>query len=189
MSKFVRAEFCFVLSGRFFPPDSRWLAGKVGQELTAMSLKFNLIKSNRTTDGMGHPSPVGCATARIILYSLQYLPISFSISASSYSNLWAATRFQITLRAALFSTLSSNINKGTWSRDRIQIFGQKWTVLLINKCLSWFFKFSICSSYEMQSMSFPTRFRWKHIGEPTFIGDIYHWISLRSSLFPIDPLF
>ncbi len=62
--------------------------------------------------------------------------------------------------------------KGTGSRDNIKIFGQKRTGLRVNKYGTspglWISK---CSSDEMSSLPFLSRFKWKHFGELIFIGD------------------
>ncbi len=67
--------------------------------------------------------------------------------------------------------------KGTEFRNRIQPFGQKLKVLVINKNLFWFCECSKCFNDEMSSLPFPVRFRWKHIGELTYIWDIFTDIS------------
>jgi hypothetical protein len=49
--------------------------------------------------------------------------------------------------------------KETWSRDRIPIFGQKLTVLVGNKSLSWFSHFQNAPLMRCRHCHFPKRFR------------------------------
>jgi len=72
-------------------------------------------------------------------------------------------------RVSLNILLYINVGfKGADSRDRIQVFGHKWTVLVVNPLLSsplLVFKLSNCSSDRTSSLPLPTRLRWKYIGE------------------------
>jgi hypothetical protein len=79
------------------------------------------------------------------------------------------------------------ILKGTGSRERIQIFGQKWKVLAVNKheVPLLLFKLSKWSSDEMLSFAFATRLRGKQIGELTFIGGKSTEFNCGSCVFPL----
>jgi len=62
-----------------------------------------------------------------------------------------------------------NLKCSEWALKRLgheielKIFGQKWTILGINKNLNWFLNFQNAPLIEMSSLPFPTLLRWKHI--------------------------
>ncbi len=53
--------------------------------------------------------------------------------------------------------------KGTGSRDRIQVFGHKCTVLVIYNYLSWYLNSQNAPLMRCRQFLSHTRFRWKHI--------------------------
>jgi hypothetical protein len=62
--------------------------------------------------------------------------------------------------------------KGTGSRDRIQIFGQKFTVLLGNKNHSWFSHCQNAPMVRCRKIAIFPRGLGENMGEITFIGEI-----------------
>ncbi len=85
------------------------------------------------------------------------------------------------------SQIPGEFSKGTGSRDRIQIFGQKWTVLVVNKCLSLFLNFQTVPLMRCRHCHYP-RGLGENILENLHFLEIYLLIFFAVLFFPIDSL-